>query len=324
MVQLTGPGTPYITPDVLRRAPTGIDWTTIPSRSASTVEQAAELANICLRATGLIEGVTNQVLRATLDEEWFSGPDWRVTINNNTGTCRILVSRWPILQVVSALVSADVWPRSWQTVTSDYLDIEKPPIGLFGAAQAADVPDGGQSILMAPGYVDRTMGRNGYRIQLVYVNGWPHTSLTAIATPGSPQTIQVDDCTGWGPSVYDPVNMQMGATGIFYDGYYQEVAQVIAATAISGSIPAAGPGTLTLASQLSFTHGAGVLFTALPRSVMNATIDMASSLALERGSTATTVQSVSGGSGAAGGGPLGVEGLRALAAKAVQSYARVI
>lgn len=316
MVAIFGPGTPYITPAVLKRAPTGIDWTTIPSRSASTVDQAAEAANICLRATGMIEGVTNQTLRATLDEEWFSGPDYRVTINRRTGTVRFLVSRWPILQVISATVSPDVFPRTWQTVTAPYLDIEKPPIGLFGAAQAADVADGGQAILMSPGFLDWSMGRNGWRVQLIYVNGWPHTSLTAMAANGS-QTIAVDDCTGWAPSVYDPTDMQFGATGIFYDGTFQEVAQCVGASAQSGT------GTLTLNQPLSFQHSAGVLFTTLPRTVMNATIDMASSIALERGATATEVQTMSGGGGS-GGGPLGVHELRTLAEVAVQSYARVI
>lgn len=323
MVQLTGPGTPYITPKVLKAAPTGIDWSSIPSRTASTVEQAAELSNICLRATGLIEGATNQVLRATLDQEWFAGPDWRVTINRQTGVVRFLVSRWPILQVISGQVSPNIFPRVWTVVPAAYLDIDKPPIGLFGAAQAADSPDGGQSILMAPGFLDWSMGRNGFRAQLFYVNGWPHTSLTAAANPNTPQTILVDDITGWGPSVYDPIDQQTGATGIFYDGFYQEVAQVIAATPASGS-QQAGPGTLTLASALAFPHLAGTLFTSMPRSAMNATIDMASSIALERGATATTVQSVSGGASASGGGPLGVEGLRKLAIDAVKAYARVI
>lgn len=317
MVAQVGPGTPYITPTVLTRAPTGIDWSTIPSRRASTVEQAAEQANICLRATGLIEGAANQVLRATLDTEFFSGPDYRVTINRNTGVIRVLVSRWPILQVVSGQVSpAFNFPRTWISIPSASMDVEKPPIGLFGASQAADVPDGGQAVLLAPGIMNWWMGRNGFRLQLVYVSGWPHTSLTQAASQGA-TAIQVDDCTGWGPSIFDPVTSLVGAAGIFYDGFFQEVAQCQSASVQSG------PGTLTLVSPLSFPHGAGVLFTALPRSVMNGTIDMAASIALERGATATGVQSVSGGS-TGGSGPIGVKELRELAIAAVKSYARVI
>jgi hypothetical protein len=322
VVQLTGPGTPYITPAVLTRAPTGINWATIPRQNSSPQDQAAEQANICLRATGLIEGAANQVLRATLDDEWFSAPDYRATIIRGTGVLRVLVSRWPILQTVGGQCSPNTFPRVWTPIAASQMDVDKPPIGLFGASQAADVPDGGQSILVSPGFVDWIYGRNGYRLQLTYISGWPHTSLTVQANSGQ-TTLQVDDVTGWAPSIYDPVNMQAGATGIFYDGFNQEVGQVIAAVANTGGQAApAGPGTMTLASPLSFQHGAGVLFTALPRTVMNATIDMASSLALERGATATAVQSMSG--GGTSGGPLSVEGLRKLAHDAVQDYARVI
>jgi hypothetical protein len=317
MALMTGPGTPYVTPEVLVSAPTGIDWTTIPNRQAGPREQAAEQANICLRATGLIEGITNQVLRATLDTEYFSGPDWNVTVSNSTGVGRVLMSRWPILQIVSGMVSPSfAFPRAWQQIAANQMDIDKPPIGLFGAAQAADVPDGGQHILLAPGLVNWSLGRRGFRYSFIYVNGWPHTSLLAKATATS-TTIQVDDCTGWAPSVYDPVSSTEGATGIFYDGYRQEVAQVSAASAVSG------PGTLTLNSPLVWDHDPGVLFTAMSRSVMNATIDMCSSIALERGASATVVQSVSGGGGNSGG-PIGVTELRKLAADAVRTYARVI
>ena len=312
-----GPGTPYITPAVLRSAPTGIDWTTIPSRNADARAQQAEQANICLRATGLVEGVTNQVLRATIDTEFFSGPDWRVTISRSTGNARVLVSRWPILQVIGGQVTPDIFPRNWQAISAALMDVEKPPIGLYGAAQAADVPDGGQALIIAAGFISWWNGRNGFRLQVQYVNGWPHTSLTAAANQGD-TTVQVDDCTGWAPSPEDPEDQQFGATGIFYDGLFQEVALC------TGSSVAAGPGTLTLGSPLTFGHSAGVLLTTLPRTVMNATIDMASSLALARGATATTVQSVSGGGGTAGGGPLGPQQLRELAAKSVRSYARVI
>jgi len=312
-----GPGTPYITPAVLRSAPTGIDWTTIPSRNSDQRAQQAEQANICLRATGLIEGITNQVLRATLDTEFFSGPDWRVTINNTTGNIRVCVSRWPILQVLGGQITPDTFPRAWQAISASLMDIERPPIGLYGAAQAADVAEGGQAIIISAGFMSWWPGRNAYRLQVQYINGWPHTSLTQAAS-ASDTTVVVDDCTGWAPSPYDPINSTQGATGIFYDGLYQEVVNCTAASAT------AGPGTLTLAAPLTFDHQAGVLFTTLPRTVMNATIDMASSLALARGATATTVQSVSGGSGTAGGGPLGPRELRELAAQAVRSYARVI
>jgi hypothetical protein len=314
---LVGPGTPYITPEVLMSAPTGIDWDTVPDRRASPREKMAEVSNICLRGTGLIEGITNQVLRATVDTELFIGPDYRVTVQNQTGVGRIVLSRWPILAIVSGKMSASFqFPRVWQNIAANQMDIEKPPIGIFGAAQAADVPDGDQAILLAPGLVNWWQGRNGWRYSITYVNGWPHTSLTAAATAGS-TTVQVDDVTGWAPSVYDPIDSVDGAAGIWYDGFKQEVSEVTSASTT------AGPGTLTLATPLAWDHDPGTLFTTMSRTVMNATIDMCTSLALARGASATTVQSMSGG-GSNTGGPIGVVELRKLATDAVHSYARVI
>lgn len=317
MAALTGPGTAYLTPDLLRRAPTGIDWTTIPNNRSSPIEQQAEQANMCLRATSLINGAANQPLRATQDVEFFNGPDWLVTVQNQTGVGRVMCSRWPILQVISAKVSpAFQFPRQWTTIAASQLDIEKPPLGLFGASQAADAAEGGQAVLLAPGVINWWQGRNGWRIQIVYINGWPHTSITAAADEGA-TTISVDDCTGWAPSLYDPEDPGGGATGIVYDGMQQEVVNCVASSVTTG------PGTLTLSSPLSWPHDAGTLVTTLPTSVINACIDLCSAMALERGATATTVQSMSGGGGGDGG-PVTPDKLRQWAFDAVKTYARVI
>lgn len=313
---LTGPGTAYITPDLLRRAPTGIDWSTIPNSRSTPLEQAAEQANMCLRATSLVDGTTNQPLRATQDTEYFDGPDWRVTIQNSTRVVRVHCSRWPILQVISAKVCpAWMFPRQWTSVASTSMDIEKPTLGLFGASQAADAAEGGQAILMAPGIIDWSLGRNGWRLQVVYTNGWPHTSLTAPAAQGA-TTISVDDCTGWAPSTFDPTTPGTGATGIFYDGMQQEVVNC------SASSITTGPGTLTLSTPLAWPHDAGTLVTTLPTSVINACIDLCTAMALERGATATAVQSLSGGQ-SGGGGPVTADQLRQWAFDAVKTYARV-
>lgn len=320
MVALTGPGTPYITPDILKRAATGIDWTSIPNPRSSPLEQAAEQANMCLRATSLIEGSTNQPLRAANNAEFFIGPDWRVTIQNNTNVVRINCSRWPILQVIGAQVSPSFqFPRQWRQIPASQMDVERPPLGLFGASQAADAAEGGQSILLGPGVIDWSMGRNGWRIGVQYVSGWPHTALTADIAAGS-QTIQVDDCTGWAPTnfnIQDQLTPNIGATAIVYDGTYQEVIQCQSSTVASG------PGYLTLNAPLTWGHQAGTLVTTLPRSVMNAAIDLCSWMALERGATATTVQSIAGG-GESGGGPVGAQALYDWAMEAVKTYARVI
>jgi hypothetical protein len=44
----------------------------------------AEQTNICWRASGIIDNYCNQVLRATVDTEYLSGPNYRVTVQTGS------------------------------------------------------------------------------------------------------------------------------------------------------------------------------------------------------------------------------------------------
>src|SRR5690242_18311332 len=125
--------TPYITPDILQSAPTGISWNTIPVPRADPRVNLEELTRICNRASSLCDLAANQPLRATLDSENLSGPDFRVTLNNHTGITRVQLSRWPVLAIISAQVSASTsFPRQWRDIAADQLDFEYSPIGQQG------------------------------------------------------------------------------------------------------------------------------------------------------------------------------------------------
>jgi hypothetical protein len=288
-----GPLTPYVTPEILTQAPTGISWSTIPPGRDVTYEmRLAEQANICQRATSQVDAYCNQVLRASVDNEQYSGPHYRMTIQNGTGNTRMILQRWPILQVLSVQVAANaVFPRQWRSLQSGMWDIEWPPIGIYGTNAPSSAGEGGQSIVLAPGTTSWCLGRQGYLVRVSYINGWPHTGLTAGVNAGSTQ-IQVDDCTGW--AIQSEATLVTGATGTVYDSGAQEVIQVTAASAT------AGPGTLTLASPLTFNHDAGVMVSTLPQSVIWATILLCTSIALTRGATATTIQTIPGGGGSGG------------------------
>jgi hypothetical protein len=279
-----GPLTPYVTPATLVSAPTGIAWSTIPpGKDVTPAQHLAEQANICARATAQADEYCNQVLRATSDTEVYHGPDYRVTVQQ-TGNVRIILQRWPVLAVTKVEVSpAATWPRQWVTLPAGWAEPETPPAGLYGSTAPSAAGSGGQSILIGPGYVDWSQGRQGYTIRVTYVNGWPHAGLVSPASPGA-TSLQVDDCTGW--AVQNTATGVSGATGVVKDGGSQEVIQVAAASA------AAGPGTLTLASPLQFPHPAGVVVTALPASVEWAVILMGAAQALARGATTTTVQAL--------------------------------
>lgn len=309
-VPIVGPGTPYITPAILVEAPTGIAWSTLPDRVSTPAQQLAAQLNICVRASGLADKAVNQPLRATVDVETFQGPgDFRVQ-NMANGVTRILTSRSPVLSVVGARVSsATAFPRAWRTIPANQLEPEKPLLGVYNTSAPSGAGSGGQAILLAPGWVGWSYGRQGSRVEVTYINGWPHGSLIASATAGA-SSLHVDDITGW-----------VGAAGTVYDGAQQEFITCTAVTPdITGAI--SGPGTLTLSAALTFPHLPGTLVTCLPAAIMQACIYYATAQALTRGATATAVQSLGG--GASGGGPQSVGELIKLGDELMHSFIRVV
>lgn len=282
--------TPYLGLKELLSAPSGISWKSIPPYAGATdADRQAEQLNILGRATARVDGICDQPLRATIDYEQISGPDFRVTRQVGSGNGRVILSRWPVLSVISVQVCPNnVFPRTWTTLPAGFYDIEHPVIGMYGSvAPSASGGDGGQSIVISPGYVNWCNGRNGVLLRVQYINGWPHTSLTADAQSGI-QSISVDDCSGW--AITGEFG-QVGAAGIVYDSGAQETVQVTAASAT------AGPGTLTLASPLLYPHSAGVLVSTMPQSVPDAMILFSAAEALMRGATSTTVHQIPGGGG---------------------------
>ena len=291
---------PYISPLTLQSAPTGIDWTTItPWDNATEAQTQNEIWNMCARATARVDGYCNQTLRATTDTELLHGPDFRVTVGPGAGgssptpywgnagfNTRIILARWPVLEVTGVQTCPNnLWPRQWTSLPAGHFEPEYPPIGIYGAAQPGGSVQGGQAVIVGPGYINWNYGRNGWAIQITYVNGWPHTEVSVSAEAGA-ESITVDDTTGWALSNY--YGTFTGATGIVKDGGQQEVVHVQSASTTSG------PGTLVLASALTYPHEAGTLVSAMPASVEQACILFAAAEALTRGATSTTIHDIGG------------------------------
>jgi hypothetical protein len=276
---------------LLISAPTGISWSSIPPGS-SAAQQQAEQSNICARATAQADSYVNQVLRASLDTEVFRGPDYRMTVQSS-GNARIVLQRWPILSVISIQVAAaNVFPHQWTTVPAGMYEPEYAIPGLFGSVAPSAGGEGGQAIIIAPGYLNWWNGRQGLIAQVQYINGWPHAGIAVGALAGA-SALQVDDCTGW--AITSAFSGVTGATGTVYDSGSQEVVQVTAASAV------AGPGTLTLARPLAYAHSAGVFVSTLPQSAIWAVILFGTAQALTRGATSTTIHQLPGGAGGAQG-----------------------
>jgi len=287
-VPVVGPGTPYVTPAMLRSAATGISWTSIGGDGTTRPtqeQQYAEQLNICRRASSSAAGYVNQPLHATVDTEQLTGPgDFRFQLETNTGRAWLLLSRGPVTAVLGGQISpASSFPAQWTPLAASQFRIRQPVIGVYGTTSPGGSGDGGQVVYLAPGNATWLFGRNSYDVQVTYINGWPHTSLVSPAAAGD-RLIHVDDCTGWGP----PSGSTTGATGILYDQGVQEVVTCTAASVVSG------PGYLSLSAPLSYAHGYGVMCSTLPGSIQQATIFYAVSEALARGSTATAVQAVPG------------------------------
>jgi hypothetical protein len=274
----------------LVQASTGISWSTIPERGASPAAQYAAQLDFCVRATAMVDALCNQPLRATVDTDEVVGPGTWYCQNQPAGTTRIMLSRSPIIQVVGGQVSAAAaFPPSWTTVDANQFRIEKPVFGVYGTSAPSAAGEGGQAVIMAPGWVTWGFGRETSLVQVQYINGWPHGSLTA-AVDALATRVHVDDITGWD-----------GASGTIYDSGSQEVVFVDSVTPDTADA-ISGPGYLELSTALAYSHAAGTLVSTLPGSVQQAGILLATSQALTRGATATTVQTISGvGTGQAGG-----------------------
>jgi hypothetical protein len=312
--------TPYITGAMLQSGawPTGVSWNSIPpGRTVTGAQRAAAANNAAAEGTAECDAFCNMPLRCTLTTETFHGPgdgDLRVTVQTGSGLGRVVLQRLPVLAITNVQVAPNaVFPRQWTAVPSGYYEPEYPALGLYDSIAPSAGGQGGQAILIAPGYITGWLGRNGFVIQVTYYHGWPHSSLTAAANAGD-VTVTVDDCTGWG--ITTPAGT--GAAGPLYDDGSQEAVKCTATSVTSG------PGTLTLASPLQYAHEAGVMVSSFPEDIIWGAALFASAAALTRGATATTIQEAPGRGSGTGTGEAGAEGLGKSAMAKLKPYRRVI
>jgi hypothetical protein len=279
---------------MITTAPTGISWSIIPFPKSSTAQQRAEQMNMCHRATAMVDGEINQTLRSTVDTEVQQGPNYYITIDNSTGQARWILTRSPVTQILAAQSAPNVLPPIWQPITQGAWRIDMPVLGVYGSyTSGGSGGSGGQTIYLGIGSSGWWNGRNGYLLSATYLNGWPHSGLTASCAAGS-STLTVDDVTG-----------MAGASVKIYDGTFTEDVHVVSAAAVTplvlpngGGIAQAGPGTLTLASPTMFAHTganpAEVVVSAIPGNLLWATILATTVQALESGITAVTIQNLPG------------------------------
>lgn len=268
---------PYITPDVLMRQPAGLSWQVVPTLTAETPEQKAQLALVCQQVTSLVDGYLNQPLRAecvTEEARWPGQP--RVSVDRHSGIGQIVTRRWPVTAVNAVQVSpARAFPPSWTLAKAAQARIAVPVL-MPASGSPVTGPSGGNRIDLAPGVLQDGPGRQQQLVSWSYTSGYPHTILTQSVQPQG-DSLDVGDVTGWD-----------GWTGFLLDGPATEFVSVTSATAAvpvqlpgAGGTVDAGPGTLTLAGPLAYGHGKGALLTAVPLAALHAAALKCAVVALE-------------------------------------------
>jgi hypothetical protein len=284
----------------------GISWTSFPKSGASSADQLAAQLEVCSIVTSEMDTLANQTLRATVDVEQEFGPDLIVTVQPN-GWARFRLSNWPILRIVSAQFSPARMqpPFSWTAIPASALITEHTGLQPTGTIVPSGAGPGPTSVMIAPGYVDRSAGRKGFMVQVTTINGFPVAGIDRAAAAGA-TSVHVDDITGW----WDPT-LAAGARGTIHDPPWRETVTCAGATPdTAGAI--SGPGTLALASALQFPHtpaeggttspDVAVLLTTMPSALLQAGFYLATHLGLMRGATAAVVQSARGTSVSGSGG----------------------
>lgn len=285
----------------------------IPLPTSTLQQQIAEQTNIAWRATGEVDSFCNQPLRATLDIEEDIGPEYRITVQN--GLASMIVSRWPVVQVIGGQVSnAATLPPHWVTIPGDMMRPRTALIGSYGTSTPGMDAQGPAQIDIAGGFVTWGAGRQAIRLQVAYTNGWPHTSLTADAPAGS-TTLLVDDVTAFA-----------GASSFVYDSAETETVRIVSVvanapvTVMGVSVPV-GPGTITLAAATTHAHNTSIVVSSLPQVVSWATILFAAAEVLTEGAVSYTIQSVRGSASSA---EADQKSLRAMAHSLLKPFRRVI
>ena len=248
---------PYATPAMLKNlAPLGIDWDSIPSPGCSPAQNLAALLDICYVASDAVDTECFQPLRATCDLEELVGPNDRLVVDNGNGNGIARMQHWPIIQALGAQISqAAVFPPQWQQLSASQLIVNMASSQFVGgSAIGSSASDGMNEIAIQPGYVNWGNGRNGYRAQIAYINGWPTagilpaTSVTGDCTFG-------DDTVTVSSTVGIVVGAPISSTGYFSDG---TVVKTIGSGTIQASSPAIATGT-TIPIDIGYAPGVSSL-----------------------------------------------------------------
>ena len=274
--------TPYISPSEYRNAPTAVSTNDlVPGGSAS--DNLASLANTIWRASAWLDTICTHTADGTLAASPATQSKW--VKPKPDGTLALICNYKPILEVDS--IAVGVVPSQLQTLNQNsannlWIDGKIITLTAWSYPQSATNPP------TAPfGYPVNRAG--GLFCVWVYVNGWPHTALTANVAQGA-TSITVAPSTPDGTSVSGIYGAPNNTQLTIHDGTNTEVVVV---SSVSGL-------TLTLAGPTVYAHTVptapdSIRVSAIPWDVEQACISLTSCLIKMRGSRAMVMSQMPGG-----------------------------
>ncbi|MHB8671094.1 MAG: hypothetical protein ACYDAD_11170 [Acidimicrobiales bacterium] len=299
---------PYLSISEWKNTPTAMDVSSlIPQGSAAQENQA--LADVIRRASGWVDELCGQILTATIDIE-----NGRPKPNRH-GEITVITRNWPILEVQDFQYGTQ--PNQLQAVadlTGLFIELNMftvtPGPGVF-TSQAGPFAIG-------PAY------RYGGPVfcRWTYVNGYPHTQLTADAAAGA-MVIQVRNPVGiYGGPTTPLANVAAPPASLLtiVDGAATEDVSV---ASVAGNM-------LTLNAPLLYSHTQSVLtapdfipVTAIPPPVKEAAILVTAAIIKTRGSDAVVMDSMDGLGHIQAMSGMAIEDL-AIAVELLEAYRRVV
>lgn len=254
-------GTPYLTIDEYKQAPTAVDVDDLVGGGTEAVNNQ-ELLNVITRASSWIDAYCGQVLAATLDTESF-----RARISRD-GFLRVHPRYWPIIDVVSG--SYGSFPNQMVALDPTTAWIEQMaivfPLQGFGTSFLGPIQFGG---IYQP--------NQEQFVTLTYMNGYANTLLSTNTSIGATQ-LPVKDLTGFMPNQMFEI----------YDGSATEIVRVASTWS-----PTTGAGLLPLAAPAAYAHYTGVSVSAMPPAIKQAAIYVTSSFLKNRGTSTVVMGSLS-------------------------------
>ena len=134
---------PYVSAASLQAAPAGLAWQVVPTLTACTQQQQAQLEDCrAHRLSAMVDSTCHQPLRATVNTETITGPGrGRLSVDPGTGIGSLVTRRWPVAQVLAVQTSpARSFPPSWTPVAGDQWAIRYPVLSApFAAPQSSAV-----------------------------------------------------------------------------------------------------------------------------------------------------------------------------------------